>query len=164
MTRRVLPRTSLSCPTENMCFPFTLTASETSVKTGRIPARKTRRIGRLCGNLSHHGFPTGLCYNLGRFVSSGHGTKEIHDCKERSMRSGARRMTDRQRRNIFDRSQGRSIAGVIVMRVTSESGNEIEVTNADPPRIEAIRRRETRQPHPTARMIGDQYFVSAASK
>ena len=32
---------------------------------------KTCRIGRLCGNLPHQGFPTGLCYNLERFVSSG---------------------------------------------------------------------------------------------
>lgn len=52
------------------------------------------------------------------------------------------------------------------MRVTNESasGNEIEDTNANPPRIEAIRRQETRQPHSAPRMIGDQYLVSIAAK
>jgi hypothetical protein len=78
------------------------------------------------------------------------GRKAICDCKERLMKSGASRKTGKLHRNIFDRSQGRSIAGVIVMMITSESvnGNEIEGTNANPPRIEAIRRRETDQASP----------------
>src|SRR4051794_39437044 len=36
------------------------------------------------------------------------------------------------------RRRARQIQIVIAMKVTSESGREIEVTNADPPRIEAI--------------------------
>src|SRR5215212_9721972 len=42
-----------------------------SAKAGGLPARKTRRIGRLYGNFPHRGFPTGLCYKNARFVSSG---------------------------------------------------------------------------------------------